>query len=310
MWPLLSLSLAAVDGKNDNDLIAYAEKTTQENPGTEKLMNYLIENFDGLVYLITSSYPAVGLKIAEKYDIPFKQVFTNGFPPSRKILSQKDFVTEVKERSPMRVLSEHKKKVGSFLHEYLDICNGLGKFYDVILKEKRLQQNYYDEKTEALHLSVKALIKEHSKLFENINDFTLRNTLECLFSNEKCVIGSHRKVDAIRSVHDRKGFWAYAGDGIVDGMPIDYADYGISINMTNGHALSFSKLNIATTDTSKLIPVFDAMLNGKFGSKLKESLDSEEIRVFTSRDIQQDIENVIKVNRDRKNKLKASYVPV
>jgi predicted HAD superfamily phosphohydrolase len=305
MWPSLSLALAAIDGKTDDDLIALAEKTTKLNPGTDKLMNYLLEKFDRKdrkIYLITSSHSPVGLSIAEKYGIPFKQVFTHGFQPSRKILSQKDFVSEVKERSPMAVLSEHKEKLGTFLSNYLNICEGLGAFYDVALHEPDKIEKVI------LNLSIKALLAEHDNLFDDVNDFWLKKTLQHLFLDDEYVMGSHRKVDAMRHVCNDGRRWTYVDDGIVGAMPIDYADYGFSINMTNKHALPFSKLNVATADMSNLIPVYETMLDGEFGLKTQERLDSEELRVFTPRNIQQDIENVIKVNREMKNKLKDLYV--
>jgi len=307
-WPLLSLAFAAIDGITDDELIAYAEKTTQENPGTEKLMGYLLERFEGRVNLITSSYAPVGLSIAKKYGIPFKQVFTNGHQPSRKTLSQMSFEDEIKQRSPMAVLSEHKKELDIFMSKYVGICEALGAFYTTL--EEKISQKQYDEKTKYLPLAIRGLRKAHDELFDKISDFRLQNTLKCMFLNEECIMGSHRKVDAMRSVHDDRRRWGYIGDGIVDGMATEYADFGISLNMTNKHALSLSKLNVATTDVSKLIPVLDAMFSGEFGGKLKDKLDSEEIRVFSITDIQQDIDAVVKVNREKKNELKALYVPV
>lgn len=298
MWPPLSLALAAFDGKTDDDLIAFAEKTTQLNPGTDKLIEYLLENFDGKVYPITSSYPAVALSIAKKYEIPFNQVFTNGFQPEKEE-SKRDFVEEVKRRSPISVLSSNKKELGRFLTQYQKTCEVFGDYYNLALKE--------NVNTDEL---IRTLLVSHRGLFENVRDNKLRNALEYLFLTEKGVMGSHRKVDEMRSVHDDRRAWTYGGDSIVDGMPIEYADFGFSINMKDRHALPFSKMNFATTDMSKMIPVFDNMLNGRFGLKLKEELDSEELRVFTPRDIQRDIETVIKVNGEMKNKLKAMYVPV
>ncbi len=301
MWPPLSLALAALDGKTDDELIAFAEKTTQLNPGTDKLMKYLKKNFEE-VYLITSSYPAVALKIAEKYNIPFNNIFTNGFQPLRFFNpSKKNFIEEVKERSPISKLSVDREELGNFLTEYQDVCGSLGLCYESTLK------NITDYGG-----TIRSLLELHNQLFEKVSNPTLYKPLKYLFLSEEGVMGSHRKTDAMRSVDDNNMLWSFGGDGIVDGMPIDYADCGFSINMTNKHALPFSKMNFATTDVSNLIPAFDAMLDGGFDepAKMKEKLDSEKLRVFTTHDIQQDIDAVVKANSETKKKLKELYVPV
>jgi len=299
-WPLLSLCLAAIDGKTDDDLIALAEKTTQLNPGTDKLMEYLLERFDGRIYPITSSYPAVELPIAKKYDIPFTQVFTNGIQV-RKENPKKDIIEEIERRSPMCILSENREELGKFLNEYKTTWEALATCYE---------QNSKTPNDAGINMRINDLLEYHDNLFEKVGNQKLRNVLEYLFLIERGVMGSHRKVDAMRSVKDNRRAWTFVDDGIVGAMPIDWAKGGFSVNTTNKHALSFSKLNVATADVSNLIPVYEAMLDGEFGPELKEKLDSERIRVFTPRDIQQDIETVISANKEMKNKLKALYVPV
>jgi predicted HAD superfamily phosphohydrolase len=310
MWPALSLALAAYDGKNDSDLTAFAEKTTQLNPGTDKLMNDLLKKFDGEVFLITSSYSAVALNVAKKYDIPFSHVATNGFQRSLTD-RRRDIAEEIENRSPMLVLSGNKKGLGKFLHEYLDVCDALGQLYSAAMTEEYKKEiGKYNTKEDSLHLAIRNFKDSHDELFEKIHDSNLSFGLKDLFLMEEGVMGSHRKVDAMRKFRDNRRLWSYAGDGIVDGMPIDYAYYGISINMKDKHALRLSKMNFATTDMSHMIPVFDAMFNGNFNRQMKERLDSEKLRVFTPIDIQQDIDAVIKVNGEAKNKLKELYVPV
>ncbi len=305
MWPLASLVLAAIDGFSDEDLIAYAEKSVQENPGTEKLIESLMKNSGGKIYLITSSYPAIGLTIAKRNGIPFKQVFTHGYPHSMELLSQRGFEVEVRDRSPMSILSENKKELEKFMHKYMDICEALGKHCNSALDaENQLQEEIVWNE----YAQIRGLRKQHDNLFEKIIGGDFRYTLKCMFLDESGVMGSHRKVDAMRKVHDNRNVWGFTGDGIVDGMPIDYAEFGIALNMTNKHALSLSKLNVATTNMAELIPVFDSMFNGEFEpKKIQDELNSEKIRVFTPRDIQEDINAAVKVNREKKNELKALY---
>jgi len=298
MWPQLSLAIAAYDGKTDDDLIALARKTTKLNPGGDKLMKYLLKNFDAEVYPITSSYPAVALIIAKDLGIPFDQVTTNGFQPPQKHIHKPDFVDEVKQRSPMRILSQNRKELGKFLVPYVKTCEALAECYGMVPKDRIRAEE-----------AIGALLSRHNDLFEDVNDSNLRSTLEYMLLTEEGVMGSHRKVDAMRRVHDDRRLWTYLGDSIVDAMPIEFADYGISINMKDRHALSFSKLNAATTDVSTMIPIFERMLYEDFNPvRLKGELDFEEIRVFTPHDIQKDIEKVIQANGEAKEKLKAMYV--
>jgi len=298
MWPALSLALAAYDGKTDDDLIEFAEKTTQPNPGADKLVSYWLDNFEE-VYFITSSYPPVALKFAKRYDIPFTNVFTLGKQLPLKIRNN-DFETEVKNRSPLSILSKNRKELGRFLDEYVRNCEILGDFYSGATN--------HDAKTVA-ELAIRNVLGEQREIFERVSDSELKRELEYLFLTEEGIMGSHGKVNAMRRVFDDRRFWTYVGDGIVDAMPIDYAVCGFSLNMKDKHALSLSKMNFATTDLSELIPVYEAMFRGEFGPSLKE-LDSEKIRVFTPDDIQEDIEAVVKANGEAKSKLKALYVPV
>jgi len=299
-WPELSECIAAIDGKTDDDLIALAKKTSQFNPGADKLMKYLLEKFGGNFYCITTSHPAVGLPLAEKYDIPFSHVFTNGIQ-IRRDSPKRDLEEEIKRRSPMKILSECKEELETFLDGYKIIWGALATAY----KEYNKTPNDV-----GINKRISDLRENHNVLFKTVSNSRLRNVLEHMFLSERGVMGSHRKVDAMRSIKDDRSDWTYVDDGIVGAMPVDWAKYGFSVNTTNKHLLSLSKLNFATTDMSNLIPVYESILHEAFEPKIKEWLNSEKIRVFTPRDVQQDIETVIAANKEMKNKLKELYVPV
>jgi len=300
MWPPLSLGLASYDGISDEDLTEAAQKIVNLNlnPGVEKLLNFVIKESSGKVNLITSSYPAIALTVADKFGIPFNQVFTCGYQPQRGRAPKKTVLEEVKERSPISHLSEDRENLGKFLHDYFEVSEQLAKCF----KAPTSVDN---------EILIRTLLERHNELFEAYgNTPNQRNALKRMFLTEEGVMGSHRKVDAMRSVCDDRSAWSYIDDGIVGGMPIDFSDKGISMNMTNTHALPFSKLNVATEDLSQLIPIYDAMMNGDPMSGFKNRFDSEKIRVFTPRDIQQDIDAVVKANSEIKKKLKELYVPV
>jgi predicted HAD superfamily phosphohydrolase len=285
-WPLLSLALAAYDGIGDDELIKYANLIAQKNPGTDELLKHSIKKSEGKVYLITSSYPAVPLKIADEFGIPFKNVFSLGYTSP----IEKEFYWEVRSRSPLDHFFD--VDLEQFLYQYLYICERLGAAY-----EKR-------DKSQ-----IQWLVKEHNKIFEKIKKPLLRKVCEDSFLNQSICMGSRRKVEALKSVAKREKI-IYVGDGIVDAMPIKFADYGISMNMTNEHALLFSKLNVATTDVSDLIPIFDSIFEGRFNPKrLKKELDSDNVKIFTPEDIQQKTKEVIAINREMKAELKKLFKP-
>ncbi len=287
-WPLLSLALAAYDGIDDYKLIKYAKLTTQKNPGTDELLQYLTEKNKGRFYLITSSYPAVPLKIADEFGIPFKNVFSLGYHCE---WSKVKFEDVVDSRSPF--FDFKKSELDKFLYKYLYICERLGEAY-----EKK-----DDDK-------ICYLVEEHNKIFEDINNPIFRKTLKGCFLEQNLCMGSHRKVEALKSVTKGEKV-IYVGDGIVDAMPIKFADYGISMNMTNEHALLFSKLNVATTNISNLIPIFDSIFKGRFNpKKLKKELTSDDVKIFTPEDIQQKTKEVIAINREMKAELKKLFKPV
>jgi predicted HAD superfamily phosphohydrolase len=294
MFPQLSLALAGYDGKTDEDLIALAEKTKKLNPGATELMEHLLQNFGREVYPITSSYSAVSLIMARDLGIRFDDVISNGRQHWKRA-SKKDLVDEVKARSPMRVLSEHRVELEQFLVPYLKTCETLG-------------QLYITEQSSGTEEAIRTALGQHNDLFESVANSELKDTLKQMFLTEKYVMGSHRKVDAMRKIDKDRREWVYIGDRIVDAMPIEFANYGLSINMKDKHALSHSKLNVATTDVSTLIPVFDSIIEGNFyPNRLKRELDSEKIRVFTPHDIQSDIDTVVNVNGEMKDRLKAQY---
>jgi len=299
-WPLVSLCLAVCDKINDDKLIEYARRTTQENPGTSELLSYLTAKTEENVYLITSSYPAVPLLISSKYNISNSQVFSLG----TQILERgrpTSFEEEVYIRSPVRGIKYPLEDLKNFLIHYLYICERLGKAYSSPPSSFKLFFEIY------------YLLKEHYSLFKRVTNLSQRDTLEYLFLKERGCMGSHRKVEAMKLITSMEGNkkWVYVGDGIVDAMPLKFADFGISINMTNKHALSFSALNVATTNVSNLIPIFDSIFLTKFDpERLKKELTSDDLKIFTPKDILRNPEEVVRVNREMKNRLKELYKPV
>jgi len=299
-WPLLSLCLMAYDGIDDRKLIEYAKMTTQENPGAYELLRYLMEKTDGEVYFATSSYPAVPLIISHraKPRIPSSHVFCLGSQLGASLKAYDEnpnFEEEVRVRSPLScLLNLSEYSLAKFLHSYLYICERLGKAYE----NKDVEQ-------------IQFLLEEHDKVFDRVVGPPLSGAMlrRMLLDEEGCM-GSHRKVEIMKSVaKNRKTI--YIGDGIVDAMPIKFADYGISLNMTNTHALSFSKLNVTTTNVSSLIPIFDSILSNRFNpKKLKKELCSDEIKIFTQRDIRERQKEVVKINKGMKTKLKELFKPV
>ncbi|MCS7365590.1 MAG: hypothetical protein NDF54_09150 [archaeon GB-1867-035] len=292
-WPLVSLCLAVCDGINDEKLIEYARKTTQENPGTSELLKYLMEKTNGNVYLITSSYPAVPLLISYKYDISNSKVVSMGLQGSSLWRDSISFEEEVHLRSPASKIGCPLDDLERFLIRYLYICECLGRAYE---NENKTQIHY--------------LLKVHDSLFNRLHS-PQKEVLEYMFLEEKGCMGSHRKVEAMKSRTKKNTKWIYIGDGIVDAMALKFADYGISINMTNTHALFFSKLNVATTNVSTLIPILDSIFSNKFEpKKLKKELKSSELEIFTRREIHKYPLAVTVANKRMKNTLKELYKPV
>ncbi|MDI6807307.1 MAG: hypothetical protein QMD14_05930, partial [Candidatus Aenigmarchaeota archaeon] len=225
-----------------------------------------MEKTAGEVYFATSSYPAVPLIISHKAKprIPSSHVFCLGSQPGASLKAydaNPNFEKEVRERSLLsHLLKLGEDNLAKFLHSYLYVCERLGKAYE----NKDVVQ-------------IQFLLNEHEKVFDRVSGpLQSRAVLRRMFLDEEGCMGSHRKVEVMESVaKNRKTI--FVGDGIVDAMPIKSADYGISLNMTNTHALSFSKLNVATTNVSNLIPIFDSILSNKFDEeKLKKELCSDE----------------------------------
>ncbi len=337
-WPCVSLALAGMDSVTDRDLINYAEKTTQEMPGTGKFLKDAMEKTGGNVYFATSSYPAVALKIAYKYGIPSSHVFTMGrqLPPDRmqyydekraeldkkekeQILQMPEgsetlanffqaqrkllYDTEVMERSPLGVLNEFNLPLGAFMKKYMDVTGRIGDYY------QRGVLNPADATAYELFL------KEHNSLFGSIprDAKPLREELENLFRSpaSRGNMGSRNKTRSMRQVHDNGDEWFYAGDGIVDGHPIGWARYGVSMNMRDRHALPYSKLSVVTTDVSHLIPVLDQALERELDvEKLKMQLNSAGTQVFSPHDIWTNIETVRTSVGAVKEELAKLYVEV
>ncbi|MFH1473641.1 MAG: hypothetical protein ABIE55_01985 [Candidatus Aenigmatarchaeota archaeon] len=289
--PLLVTCIAAYDGKTDEEINYLAEKMVKHNlnPGAGALLEGAIEEFGvDNVYFVTNSNPPIGLNIAEIYGIPFKQVFTNGFQPKRP---KSNLIEEIEQRSPLTALSKNKEELGQFLSDYLASCQSLTVAYDQSLK---LGQ-------------IKTHLEYQRELFDKCSG-KQGSALKRLFLTEEGIMGGHRKVDAMRSVTDDRGKLGFLGDSIVDAMALNYAGKGVSVNMTNKHALQFSDMNVATNNMSSLIPLFRNMAAGEI--ELDKGFDHKKISSFTPHNIQKIIESVIETNSETKNALKAIYVPI
>lgn len=337
-WPCVSLALAGMDGITDRDLINYAEKTTQEMPGTGEFLKDAMEKTGGNVYLVTSSYPAVALKIAYKYGVPSSHVFTMGrqLPPDRMQyydekraeLDKKEkeqilqmpkgsetlanffqtqrkllYDIEVMERSPLGVLNEFNLPLEAFMKKYMDVTGRIGDYY------QRGVLNPADATAYELFL------KEHNSLFGSIprDAKPLREELENLFLSpaSRGNMGSRNKTRSMRQVHDNGDEWFYAGDGIVDGHPTGWARYGTAYNMRDRHALPKAKVALAGKDVSHLIPVLDQALEGGLDvEELRVLLTSAGTQVFSPHDIWTNIEKVREAAGDAKKKLNELYVEV
>jgi len=287
-WPLVSLCLAIYDGRTEEELINYARRTIKLNPGADELVKYLKVEAQKELFLITSSYPAVPIITAEKLRIPYERIFCMGSPVPPRQIFPGSFKDVIADKSPLVYLLFdylYKDKMFKFLSSYLFTCERLAEAYEG--GNKRIIEN---------------ILRFHDNLLKE--DWILRK----LFLLEEGCMGSHRKVKAMRSVFDNREKWIYVGDGIVDAMAIKYAKYGISMNMTNEHALRYSKLNIATPDISNLIPIFDSIFSNKFDPKrLKKELNSDETKIFTRRDIHTNLQKVVDVNKEMKNELKKLF---
>ncbi len=304
-WPCVSIALAALSGVDDWKLYKYALKTTQEMPGTEKFLEHAKEISDGRVYFFTSSYPAVALIIADKYGIPSSHVFTMGRQLTDDVLEEHDrrkltALREVESRSPLNVFREHPTTLGIFMSEYFNVTEVIASF----LEKKLGTIGEYHE-----------LLRMHDRLFELIpQEFQyLREELENCFLSPKSRgnMGSRNKTRAMRRTHDNGDDWVYVGDGIVDGHPIGFARYGVSMNMRDKHALPYSKVSVTTTKVSNLNPILDQALEGEFNvEELKQRLNSADTQVFSPQDISTHLDDVRKAAGDAKQKLNSLWIPV
>ncbi len=337
-WPCVSLALAGMDGITDRDLINYAEKTTQEMPGTKEFLEYAMEKTGGNVYFATNSYPAVALKIAYKYGIPSSHVFTMGrqLPPDRMQyydekraeLDKKEkeqifqmpkgretlansfqvqrkllYDIEVGERSPLGVFNEFNLPLGAFMKKYMDVTGRIGDYYQSGILNPADATAY------------ELFLKEHNSLFGSIprDAKPLREELENLFLSpaSRGNMGSRNKTRALKDFHPNGEDWMFVGDGIVDGHPIGWARYGVSMNMRDKHALPKAKVALAGKDVSHLIPVLDQALEGELDVyELRAQLGPKATQVFTPHDIRKGIEMVRRSVGAVKEELAKLYVDV
>lgn len=299
-WPLLSLMLCALDGISDSQLISFAEKHMLKNPGIDEFISYLKESGKWeKVYLLTSSYAAAPLIFAREQELPAKHVFTLGFQYPlnwQKEEAKFDLEEEVKKRSPIPDFLDHRYQLEEFLNQYLELC-------------KKYVRAYEGGQLYGENGIYEILTKQENLITSNPNLAPrLRETLRYFLIQENGLMGSRGKVRAMQSICEMPEMWAYIGDGIVDGMPIHFARYGISLNMTNPHALKFSKLNVATSNLSNLIPVYENLeLIISDPGQIKENFSNPSTKIFTPEDIRERFEEVVKANREAKEILRGMY---
>jgi len=247
--PLLIDCVAACDGISDSKIIELACSYRQENPGIEKVFDFLKKEHFMQPFIVTNSYPALPLMTAYKYGIGSSKVFTHGYQLSereKKFLDSReilDLEKEVHRRSPLPSLKP-KEELENFLREYLNHCT------------KSLYAELYEVK-------LRKLTREEIELFKSIKDKDLRKTLQYMFLLEEGIMGGHRKVDVLKKIKDKDKI-VYLGDSVEDADAIRFADYGFAVNCTDEHSLLDATLNLALSNFSDLIPLLKDILDGRF----------------------------------------------
>ncbi|OYT27099.1 MAG: hypothetical protein B6V02_00510 [Thermoprotei archaeon ex4572_64] len=289
--PIIVLCILALFNINDDELIKYALKVKHENVGIDKVLIWILKELNIEVLIISNAYPAIPLLSALKYGIKTSNVYTSGFQYRTCIdvlKDMNDLVQEVYERSPLKILTRYRSELKNFLVEYLNICLKL--------------RNEYLSRNERL---ISRLMRRLEQVVNSLESSELKSILKYLLYDEYGVMGGHnkRKVIEKRCGSDT----IYLGDSIVDADALSYANYGVSINCVNKHALLASKLNIATLDYSELIHVINHILD--YGleklEKLRRSLKNSIL--FTRDDIEKNLNFVIEINRKYRSILIENY---
>ena len=288
--PLMALFAAACAGLTDKQLIQQQQLRLCENPGVSELVHYVHENGEPPL-IITSSYPAGALTLAQRYGMPFDNVFSLGY---QRGTAQRDPSKSVEDevinwRSPLRFLLQKREGLQPFMDSYLDLCERmLGK----------LENGRYV--SEGRRQDLEKLKEEEIALFNGIGDVMLKLYLKDLLQRENGIMGSHNKARVMEARNGNRN-WIYLGDGIVDADPLQQAQYGIAVNCTNRYALESAKLDIATVDMSNAIPVFEDITQGRFTPQRAKKMSKDGFTVFTPQDIQDNPDYVIDANRASKN---------
>ncbi len=289
--PIIVLCILALFNIDDDELIRYALKVKHENVGIDKVLIWILKELNIEVLIVSNAYPAIPLLSALKYGIKTSNVYTSGFQHEAHagiLRDMNDLVQEVYKRSPLRILTRYRSELKSFLTEHLNVC--------LKLRSEYLGRN---EKL------INRLIRKLEQIVNFLESSELRSVLKYLLYDECGVMGGHNKR---RVLEKRCGSDViYLGDSIVDADALSYANYGISINCVNEHALLASKLNIATLDYSELIHVINHLLDygleklEKLRSSLKNSI------LFTRDDIKKNLNFVIEVNKKYRSILIENY---
>lgn len=292
--PLVSLCACICKSITDEALFQLAKKNIVENLGVTETLNWL-QKKETLIYFITSSYPAVSLIEGYKHGIKSSHIFCSGYQLTKERAKyfdlKKDLMEELQERSPVSKLKKFQTELFEFLRDYLKNCSELRLAY--------IKNNV---------VKIKILEKEQNLIFKKIREKELRNELIYLLYKEKGVMGSHNKKRVLQSISATNENIIYIGDGIVDSDALAYSKYGISLNCTNNYALLSSKINVATNDIANIIPVISNIVEEKFDiEKIKNYLTSEKIKIFSHKDIKNNLEHVKKINSFFKSILREDY---
>lgn len=290
MMPSVVMCVAGVDGLTDDDLISYSQKCYKLNPGTKELIEYLQEK-NVEIYLVTSSYSAIPLTLAQEFDIPSSHVFTLGHQLDKKTLAEfdknRDLVKEVKARSPLDMLNKHGAYVEKFLDRYLPFCADAVDVYERGVREEVIQ-----------------LEVEYKKVFYDRDArIDITNLLRDLLIDETGVMGGHKKKDVLHRI-DPRGNVLLIADSIVDADATEFSNFGITVNCTDQYALLASNVNVVTKNMVDLITIID-----NFVFERKEFILPVGVEWYSSDEIQTELKDIKNKNRVAKDYMKSLFIP-
>jgi len=319
--PVIASLFAIAQGLKNDSLLSLASNYLKFTPGAPQLIKWLIEEKGIEPYFISSAHPAAIIPVAYKLGIPSSHVFCNGYQLTKIMAERYDTERMQKTLSTEGVLKReihdrfpYEKHSGSkilneFLDNYLDVCIKMGKLYAAGNASEHAFQTMKSRQQELL-----ALVGSKEEL--------LAEDLWYLLYSEFGVMGAHRKKVSLMSIEKRenvkKDDLVYIGDSIVDADPLTHAGHGISINCTNREALLSSRINTATPSMMSLTHVIEfAISNKPLTNESKETLQKElnkdlpyeekatpQVRVFTSKEIRENLDLVTRVNRTCKDYVK------